>query len=312
MSEPKKVVLSGIYYPMAILRYFEAALKRREYDIGDIELFTIGPYTGTLIPWNGNMDLDAKYAIPPDFSLPKNVISTSLPYSYLESQLPWEPDMWIHVDAGMRFGGRPSKGKFAIIGTDPHVLNYDEARQKADVFFCMQTPYQKAGDEYLPYGFDPHWHKPPVKPVPTDYDIALLGLHYQERNSLMGALAARGIRIKYTIGPVFDEAREIYNRSLMVLNWSSKLDLTARVFEGAALGNLVVCNDVPDLKKFFDDGKEIVSFTNMNEAIEKITHYVSDPQAAREIGKAARARSLKDGYSWDNRVDQILATVESL
>ena len=73
-----------------------------------------------------------------------------------------------------------------------------------------------------------------------------------------------------------------------------------------------MCNDVPDLKKFFDNGKEIVSFTNMNEAIEKITHYVSDPQAARNMGREARIRSLKEDYSWDNRISQVLSTVESL
>ena len=39
------VVLTGIYYPLAILRYFEAALRR-----ADVNLFTAGPYTATRIP----------------------------------------------------------------------------------------------------------------------------------------------------------------------------------------------------------------------------------------------------------------------
>jgi glycosyltransferase involved in cell wall biosynthesis len=307
------VVLSGIYYPMAILRYFEAALRRRESQQKDINLFTIGPYTETFIPWNGGMDLPVKYAKPPDFCLPKNGMSTGgLPYSYLETHVPFKPDLWIHVDAGLKFGGRPENGTFVVIGTDPHVLDYDIDRKAADVFFCMQTPYMKAGDEYLPYGYDPVWHAPPEKDLTVDFDVALLGLHYQERNSLMFALQQKGVRIKYELGPVFDEARDIYNRSFMVVNWSSKLDLTARVFEGAALGNLVVCNDVPDLKKFFESGKEVVTFTDMNEALEKIQYYLKNPLEGEEIARAGRAKCLAHGYSWDERIDQVLATVKTL
>ena len=64
-----KIVLSGMYYPVAIVRYFEAALRRRP----DVELFTMGPFTGTFIPWNGGMNLKPEYAKAPDLELPMDL-----------------------------------------------------------------------------------------------------------------------------------------------------------------------------------------------------------------------------------------------
>jgi hypothetical protein len=52
----KTVVLSFLFYPMAIGRYFEAALKRHD----DINLITVGPYYGNMIPWNNWMALRQK------------------------------------------------------------------------------------------------------------------------------------------------------------------------------------------------------------------------------------------------------------
>ena len=155
-----RVVLTGIYYPMAILRYFEAALKRR----GNVSLFTAGPYTGAWIPWNGGMNLPAKYAKAPDFPLPQNAIHAPLPIEMVEARLPWDPDLWIQVDAGWFLRGRPKSGKNVIVATDPHVLAYSQQRLLADTFYCMQAVYAEAGElamsrrsrGYAPYPIDLH------------------------------------------------------------------------------------------------------------------------------------------------------------
>ena len=59
-----RVVVSGIHYPLSMMKYFITALQRRE----DIELFTVGPFTGTYIPWAGGMQLPAKYVKQPDLA----------------------------------------------------------------------------------------------------------------------------------------------------------------------------------------------------------------------------------------------------
>lgn len=286
---------------MAILRYYERALRRRD----DIELFTVGPYTGTWIPWKNGIHLDSRYAIAPDLPFSVNGAIPAVPISYVEKQLPWQPDVWIQVDAGFHFQGKPEHGKNVIIGTDPHVLPYDKQRQLADTFYCMQACYAKPGDEYLPYGFDPEYHRPEKQE--QRYDVALIGLHYDNRNKLMSELERRGVRCLYTIGPVYEQARALYNQSLMGINWSSLNDLTARVFELLGMRRLAVVNHVPDLERFFRPGIDLIAFTSLGEAVEQIMYYRDNPEAARKIANIGHTVVQK--HTWDNRVKVILENV---
>lgn len=298
-----RVVLSGIFYPMAIIRYFEAALKRRP----DVELHTAGPYTGPSIPWNGGMNLLPKYANPPDTatSLYSQGRPVPLPIGFMEQKLPWTPDVWIQVDAGWHLRGRPAKAKNIIIATDPHVLDYSAQRQLADTFYCMQTPYMQDGDKHLPYAYDPIWHAPEKQP--QMFDACLLGLHYHSRDRLVAQLRARGMTVNYDLGPCFDEARALYNQAPIGLNWSSKQDLTARVFELLGMGRLAIVNEVPDLSRFFEDGKHLAVFKTIEEAVEKAAYYLDNPAERWAIMEAGL--EAVQGHSWDDRVEEILSGV---
>jgi hypothetical protein len=292
----KTIILVGIYYPLAILRYFESALRRRD----DINLITVGPYSGNMIPWNNWMTLLNKYAIPPTITLPTGTLS--VPISFVENQLPQDPDLWIQIDAGFYLEGRPQNGKNCIVATDPHVLNYDKQRALADTFYCMQDCYKKPGDEYLPYAYDPIWHAPEEQE--RLFDVCLLGLHYANRNLLVDRLMQNGVKVYYHLGDVFDEARAIYNQAPIGINWSSKDDLTARVFELLGMRRLAVVNTVPDLPKFFRDGKDLVTFTGLEEATEKILHYLANEDQLEDI--AEQGHKTVKPHTWDARIEQIL------
>lgn len=292
-----KIVLSYIHYPMALPRYFDNALRRRD----DVELFTVGPYTGAWIPWAGGKTLPIKYAKPPDLPLPINGGMPCVPIDYIERQLPWQPDLWLQIDAGFYFRGKPQHGKNVIVGTDPHALDYNPQHELADTFYCMQSPYMCPGDVYLPYAYDPAVHYPESQP--RNYDAVLLGIHYEQRNKLVEALRQQGLNIHYGQGPIFDEAREIYNQAPIALAWSSKDDLCARVFEGMAMGRVVVTNRVTDLGRFFDDC-DLISFRTLGEAIEKVMSYYNDPSDLSEMAKNGLA-TVKP-HTYDARVEQII------
>lgn len=298
-----KVVLSGIFYPMAILRYFEAALRRRK----DVELFTVGPYTGQSIPWGGGMTLPSKYAGMPDIPLTLSNGHSSFwpPPVFIEKKLPWQADLWLQIDAGWFLRGKPKHGKNIVVATDPHVLNYDMRRSFADTFYCMQTPYMKDGDEYLPYAYDPIWHTP--EDQPQNFDVCLIGLHYQQRSALVEALRARGLDVFYDLGPSFDEARALYNQAPIGLNWSSRQDLTARVFELLGMGRLAVVNRVPDLARFFEDGVDLMAFDTMDEAIEKVLFYHDHPYEMHAIAASGHETVIPE--TWDARIETILEAV---
>lgn len=301
------VVLSGLFYPFAILRYFEAALRRRD----DVRLMTVGPYTACWIPWRGGMNLPQKYASRPDMAFPNTLTFRSLPMSFVEAKLAntnFGPvDLWLQVDAGFYLDGHPVHGKNVLVATDPHALNYDRQRSLVDMFYCMQHTYAKTGDIYLPYAYDPIHHAPADDEVEIKHDCCLLGLHYPQRVELVKQLRARDISVKFDLGPIYEEARRFYNAARIGLNWSSLLDLNARVFELLGFGVLAVVNRVPDLDKFFTEGEHLVVFDNMNEAVEKVVFYLEHDQERERIAAQGHAAVLP--HTWDARVAKILEGV---
>lgn len=284
---------------MAILRYFEAALKRRE----DIELTTVGVFTGRKIPWSGGMLLPSHCARSPDVVLPA-ACKKGTPLAMAKSKLDFKPDLWIQVDAGMWLDGRLPGTQMVGIGTDPHVLNYDQQRKRADRFFCMQRVYSQPGDIYLPYAYDPIWHCPSEYKVHPRYDACLLGLHYTQRDRWVEQLRKIGMKVCYDLGPVFLAARALYLESKVGLNWSSLDDLVARVFEVTAMGLPLVTNHVTDLAEFFKPQEDVCVFHNLNEAVRLVTYLVDNEEARLEI--ARKGHQAVKPHTYDARVQQVL------
>lgn len=296
-----KIVLSGMYYPMAILRYFEQALLRRS----DVELFRAGPFSGNEIPWDGGKRLPIKYATDIELQLP---FYTPIPSTFLQKQLPFEPDLWLTIDAGWNYSNKPTAGKHFVVGTDPHCLNYDKARQVADVFFCMQTPYSKPSDVWLPYAYDPIWHRPAPREH-VEVDAGLVGAPYPDRVNWINALRTSGISVNFPgYGPIFEEAYQIYKVCKLGLNWSSLDDLCARVFEVMAMGLCPVVNRVTDLAKMgFVEGEHYYGFGNLSEAVSQVKRALNEDWET--VGKSAQQFVTQSPNTWDDRVTTILSYV---
>jgi hypothetical protein len=294
----KRIVLSGIFYPMAILSFFRRALERRN----DIELITTGPYTGNWIPWAGGMELDQRYAIAPTHPLGTSLIGLgSIPAPFIP-----DVDLWIQCDAGFYFLPRPQAKHVVHIATDPHVLKYDRQRTICDHFFNMQKAYSQPGDIYLPYACDPILHAP--LELEKVYDGCLIGLQYQNRNELVSALHARGHKICYKLGVVFDVYQQVYCQSRVALVWSSLNDLIARVFEGMAMGLPVVCNRVPDLPDHFVEGTHYLGFDTVSEAVKQFEWVLEHPVEASLIAQTA-SKLVLEKHTYDVRVQQIFDIV---
>jgi spore maturation protein CgeB len=131
-----------------------------------------------------------------------------------------------------------------------------------------------------------------------------LGLHYPQRTVLVDRLRQNGVKVYYDLGPCYDEARAIYNQAPIGINWSSKNDLTARVFELLGMRRLAVVNNVPDLPRFFRDGKDLVTFSSLEEATEKILHYLANEDQLQVI--AGQGHETVKPHTWDARINQIL------
>lgn len=297
-----KIVISGLLFPLTMLHYFWRAFERR----GDVELFVTGPFTGSWIPWNGGMFLEEKYVKIPTFPLPRSLIGQSPDPAIIERSLPWQPDLWIQIDAGFHFSRRPKVNQVVGVITDPHAISkeyYNSLRGQCDRSFCMQTPYMEPGDIYLPYAFDPEIHYP--EDHIKIYDGCLIGLHYEQRSSLVKYLRLKNYSIYYDLGKVYDEYRTLNNKSKIILSWSSLKDLPTRVFEAMGMKRPLLTNRVPDLANFFVDGDHYVGFDTLPEAIEKFDWMIQNPETVEQMAESAY-RKVIQFHTWDFRVKQIL------
>ncbi len=67
-----------------------------------------------------------------------------------------------------------------------------------------------------------------------------------------------------------------------------------RMFEATGVGTLLLNDEGNNLSVLFEKGKEIETYKNINEAIEKVKYYRKNPEKAIEMGRNAQARTLKD------------------
>ena len=310
-----KVLLLYIVYPLAMGSYFKKALEHRE----DVDLKVAGQYTANWMPWLGTgMNVPMKYALPPHIPLEVSPNAREVNYEMVKARLgDWIPDIIINVDANLHWKYKPTDGYVVTIGTDPHVLNdfYDVPRGYSDKFFNMQLCYSKPNDIYLPYAYSAYDHYPMDNTyryknymsdptiVEKDTDAVLIGMPYQKRVEWINELRNRGISVIFENGPIFDEARTLYNRGRIGLNWSDQNDLNARAFELPAMKLAPVMNLVPDIGRFFEQGVHYAGFTNLSEAVERVVWIKEHPVECSTM--AEEAYKNVQGQTYDARIEQI-------
>jgi len=300
-----RIVVSSINFPLTMSKYFERALERRD----DVELITLGPFTGSWIPWQGGMNVLPKYASPPTCPLPQSLMSRNIPFAIAKAQFGdqiQDIDLWIQVDAGWHFTDRPEARIVAHVQTDPHCLkdSYKLPKSYSDYNFCMQGPYIEYGEKYLPYAADKVCHAP-MEGLEKDFDVCMVGLHYDHRNKLIQMLRGLGLNVYYDIGSIFEEFTELYSRSKVAISWSSLLDLPARVFENMYMAIPLVTNRVPDLSTHFVEDEHYLGFSNHTEAVAKVVWALNNLEDANEMAWRAH-RKVKALHLWENRIEQIL------
>ena len=161
----------------------------------------------------------------------------------------------------------------------------------------------KPRDRLLPYAASEIHHYPEERE--KIYDACLIGLHYENRTKLVNRLRARGLKVYYDIGPVFDEYREIYNQSKVALSWSSLDDLIARVFEAMAMNVPLVCNNVPSMSTHFISGQHYYGFNNLDEAEAQVHMALENYEDAMGVSEAGH-RKVMAQHLYKYRISDIL------
>lgn len=299
-----KILCLSINYPLTMAKYFERAFRRR----ADVELTTVGSYTGNNIPWGGvGMTVPIKYAVPPDIVLPIPPNAGLISWDVISNMVDVDKfDLLLTIDAGCHYDKKPITDHACIahIGTDPHVLSpwYELPRSYSDVFFNMQKVYSKPTDIWLPYASDNTVHYPIE--IEKKHDAILVGMPYPKRIEWCNALRTIGVDAVIDNGPIFDEYRNQACSAPVGLNWSSMDDLNARAYELPAMRRIPVMNHVTDMDEAgFIDGENCLLFNTLEEANDKVIFAINN-DAAENI--AAKAYDTFKSETYDKRVQMVL------
>ena len=169
---------------------------------------------------------------------------------------------------------------------------------------------------YLPEGANPDVHKP--HDVEKTIDVSFVGQCYGNRPETVERLRRQGVQVEaygpgWPGGPLStEEMVSMYSRSRINLGFAGVAGikgtycLKGRDFEIPMSGGLYLTEFHPELKRWFDVGREIVAYVDYDDLAGKVRALLSNPQAADEIRARGFQRARRE-HSWEMRFEKIFS-----
>jgi len=202
------------------------------------------------------------------------------------------------------------------VASDTH-LGYEYRRNKAtefDYVFCNQV---RAVDEFkldgveavfLPHAVEPRAY--PDQPVMIKkYDLGFVGFVTFEKRAHMLDRMFREFPNFFYGQRLFEDAAEIYRKSRIVFNEAVKDDINMRCFEVTATGAFLLTEWVPTLDECFEDGKHLVTYKTMDEAVEKAKYYLEHEDEREAIALAGKEHTLSH-HTYQHRIKEALCRIQ--
>lgn len=167
---------------------------------------------------------------------------------------------------------------------------------------------------YLPEGANPGIHKP--YNVEKRIDVSFVGQCYGNRATIIGELEKKGIAVEayglgWPNGPLSTEEMVVmYSKSKINLGFGSVAGhgdtfcLKGRDFEIPMSGGLYLTEAHPELAKVFRPNEEIITYSGIDDLVQKIKYYLSHPAEAEAIRRKGHERALRE-HTWEMRFDKI-------
>ena len=162
----------------------------------------------------------------------------------------------------------------------------------------------------LPLALHYEWIYRPM-PLEKKFDVVFVGRLLKSTHSrrarilreLYEKLRARGVKVFNTAAWHHDAAK-LYNSSRIVLNVSRAGEINLRVFEVLGTRSFVL-NDDGEVRLLFEPGRHIETFSDVDEAVEKIIQYLEDDEARERIA-AEGHRLVLERHTMFHRVEELL------
>jgi len=167
---------------------------------------------------------------------------------------------------------------------------------------------------YLPEGANPQIHRP--YDLDKTIDVSFVGQCYGNRAAVIAELKRRGIAIEaygsgWPNGPLTtEEMVKIYSRSRINLGFGGvsglkdTFCLKGRDFEIPMSRGLYLTEDHPELCRAFQPGKEILTYSGIDDLVSKIKYYLAHPAEAEAMRKKGYERSIRE-HTWEMRFTRI-------
>lgn len=158
----------------------------------------------------------------------------------------------------------------------------------------------------------------------TDYEIQVVGRGWGKHNNEWIQTLKRDIHlVNAWVNP--ETVVNYYNGSKIVLNIHRPSDekynknrtgiiaksINNRTFDAASCEAFQLIDSKEELLNHFEEGKEIISFQDKYDLLEKIHYYIAHDEARKQIAIQARKRVLTS-HTFQQRIDHLLMKVQAI
>jgi hypothetical protein len=275
-----KILINSVHYPVCSARYMVDAYRRLGHDVRHE-----GPETGGAI-WGLHLpDGHAWHAEPPEDG--------------------WQPDLIIVMDThpDILDGAQRYEGIAPLVchTVDNHVR--DVRRPWFSRYFVGHLhpsimPWLP-NMTHVPCGYDPALFTPsPIPFAEREYDVAILGVMYDDRRKAAAELTAEGFKVIAGCGLVGESYRDAHHHARIALCLPARNDVAQRIFECAAMGNMVMTPWLPDFQKLRPRGLYLLrQGTPLGDQVE---------DAMAHADHIPEAQEWAANYTWDKLAAQVL------
>lgn len=229
-------------------------------------------------------------------------------------------DLNIHVDWGedgltaiLPYTPIETPHPMAYWASDTH-LGYDYRlmmAKKADFAFVAQKQGMEdmkrdgvANPIWLPHAVEPQAY-PKFDLLTKKYDLCFVGhVSSTNREEALDKMFSNFPNFYYG-QQLFEQAARKYAESKIVFNIAMKEDVNMRCFETLATGSFLLTDWVPSIDELFEDGKHLVLYRSLDEAVEKAKYYLAHDEEREKIAQAGYEHVMKN-HTIQHRVDVIL------
>jgi len=301
----KRILVAAIHYPIASGRYIARALRRMGHDVR-----TAGPAMGREV-WGLTLEEGSEWV--PDFPDGEDE------YGYHQT-IPqgWIPELVINADSGytrelhsinqLVWGG--DYIPHVVYGVDNHVRDYQHGIDY-DYLFLAHGNGMRIGEDnviHLPCAYDPEWHVMTTPLAQRQWPATMVGMVYEDRAAIVEALGTK-YRVLAGTGAIMERYRDLYNDALVSICRSIDGDMAQRIFETAAMGNIIISDYCHDFEALgFEEGVHFLGADEPKDYLAAMHEIMTWPDEKVQAMSDA-AREWVKPHTWDARCQVILDTV---